>query len=41
MPVYLSTLPPPVLYRLPMTDDDRFRLLFGPYQTPVFKYGGI
>jgi len=22
-----------------MTDDDRFRLLFGPYRTPVFKYG--
>src|SRR5215813_14851874 len=24
---------------VPMTDDDRFRLLFGPYRTPVFKYG--
>ena len=23
----------------PMTDADRFRLLFGPYRTPVFKYG--
>ena len=22
-----------------MTDDDRFRLLFGPYRTPVFQYG--
>ena len=22
-----------------MTDDDRFRLLFGPYRTPVFRYG--
>jgi hypothetical protein len=22
-----------------VTDEDRFRLLFGPYQTPVFKYG--
>jgi hypothetical protein len=22
-----------------MTDDDRFKLLFGPYRTPVFKYG--
>src|SRR5215831_20540526 len=24
---------------VPMTDDDRFRLLFGPYRTPVFRYG--
>jgi len=24
---------------LPMSDDDRFKLLFGPYRTPVFKYG--
>src|SRR5947208_16111567 len=24
---------------VPMTDDDRFRLLFGPYTTPAFKYG--
>ena len=23
-----------------MTDDDRFRLLFGPDATPVFQYGG-
>jgi hypothetical protein len=22
-----------------VTDDDRFKLLFGPYQTPVFRYG--
>jgi hypothetical protein len=22
-----------------MTDDDRFRLLFGPYTTPAFEYG--
>jgi hypothetical protein len=22
-----------------MTDDDRFRLLFGPYRTPRFAYG--
>src|SRR5260221_8907808 len=24
---------------VPMTDDDRFKLLFGPYRTPVFCYG--
>src|SRR3954447_21968886 len=24
---------------VPMTDDERFRLLFGPYTTPVFQYG--
>src|SRR6266536_4422729 len=24
---------------VPRTDEDRFKLLFGPYRTPVFKYG--
>jgi hypothetical protein len=23
----------------PVTDEDRFKLRFGPYQTPVFRYG--
>src|SRR5215204_6501115 len=30
---------PPARVGVPVTDDDRFRLLFGPYKTPVFQYG--
>src|SRR5215467_1057578 len=39
MPICLFDRASPVSDRLPMTDDDRFRLLFGPYRTPVFRYG--